>query len=513
MQNFLTKITATLLLPVLAFGSLFTPHVDKPIPLDSVRLDAAIVELHNMESRVSALENSPISLGATNALPTAVALFETSLASKISPTATSMTLVSALDKTGTALASSTYGFILDEGTPVEEMVLADCTATACRNMVRGISPITGTSTVVALEHEHRRGASVKITSGPQLLIISEILNGMKGVPGTLFYTNEPSGAQWSGLPGTTLVTLNKLNGTAFGSTPVGVSVGGTGQTSFPNNVIMGTNSSGSQLIATGTPQLDVGFIHATSTGYTATSTFASDVKLTTGVLSVASTSPTATSTFSGPLANMATTSIACGANTNLILNGLDYVCPSSRGVQGSKLTEDGFGNLSWAGDSGKAFGTSTTQVSINSTTASTTVFKLTVPGNTLSTGNFIDMDIPVTAFAHNAVAQVWFDTAYGTGSTTQAIAGITNLTGQTGFIRIILQGNGTTNSQKLTFSFIAMPTGSFAAADAIGLSVSKTTTIAIDSTADRILMLVMRFNVADTAHAIIIDQMVGHIGQ
>ena len=125
-------------------------------------------------------------------VPTVVALFSTSLASAISSSATSMTLVSATDKDGNALASSTYPFIIDEGTASEELVIADCTSTACTNMIRGVSVLTGTSSVTALKKSHRRGASVKITDGPQLMILSRILNGIGKIPNVLSYASEPS---------------------------------------------------------------------------------------------------------------------------------------------------------------------------------------------------------------------------------------------------------------------------------------------------------------------------------
>ena len=48
------------------------------------------------------------------AIPTVVALFETSLQAKISDTATSMTLVNATT-TDATLLSGTYGFVIDEG--------------------------------------------------------------------------------------------------------------------------------------------------------------------------------------------------------------------------------------------------------------------------------------------------------------------------------------------------------------------------------------------------------------
>lgn len=133
------------------------------------------------------------SLGASGTeIPTSVALFETSLASSITNSATSMTLVSATDKAGTTLASSTYAFIIDEGTASEEMVLADCTSTACTNMIRGLSPLTGTTTVSTLKFQHRRGASVKITDGPQLLILSRMANGNGSFPNIIKYGSNPT---------------------------------------------------------------------------------------------------------------------------------------------------------------------------------------------------------------------------------------------------------------------------------------------------------------------------------
>lgn len=144
-------------------------------------------------------------IGASEAIPTTIAFFETTLASAISSTATSFTLTSATDKDGTTLASSTYAFVIDEGSSNEEIVIADCTATACANAVRGVSALTGTSSVSALKKSHRRGASVKITDAPILMILSRILNGQGDVPNVIRYdatqtiattSNEITPANW-----------------------------------------------------------------------------------------------------------------------------------------------------------------------------------------------------------------------------------------------------------------------------------------------------------------------------
>lgn len=113
-----------------------------------------------------------------------VPLFEDTLASGISNSATSFTLVRGTDATGTNLASSTYGFILSEGSSNEEFVLADCTATACTNVVRGYWPLTN-ATSSALMKTHRRGDTVKITDSPIINQLKRIVNGQENFPNAL----------------------------------------------------------------------------------------------------------------------------------------------------------------------------------------------------------------------------------------------------------------------------------------------------------------------------------------
>jgi hypothetical protein len=158
-------------------------------------------------------------LGATNPIPTVVALFETTLASSISADATSFNLTSGMTKDGVTLASSTYGFIIDEGTASEEFVLADCTNTVCTNVQRGISVISGTSTVASLKKAHRRGASVKITNGPQLMIITNVFNGIQGFPEIVKYDGSISTSSIAA-DGDNLVSVDLLNSVAFDTSGV-----------------------------------------------------------------------------------------------------------------------------------------------------------------------------------------------------------------------------------------------------------------------------------------------------
>ena len=241
-----------------------------------------------------ALENSEALGASATTTPGIVAFFETSLASRITSSATSFTLVSATTKDGSTLASSTYAFVIDEGTANEEVVIADCTGTACTNAVRGVSAITGTSTVAALQKSHGRGASVKITDAPFLLQVVNMFQGVQNIPGTnpLRYDTRPSFNN-----NQDIIDKQYVDETAFGSTPVTVTAGGTGNTTLPlDALIVGNGTSATK--ATTSPTL--GYITATSS--TATSTFAGGVDFaSTTQFSGTNTFDTATSTFNGGL--------------------------------------------------------------------------------------------------------------------------------------------------------------------------------------------------------------------
>lgn len=146
----------------------------------------------------------PVQFGAAlTTIPKVVALFETSLASKITSTATSATLVSGTDKDGTAL-SGTYGFIIDEGASSEEFVMCSATGTALTSCTRGLSVTDPNTSVTASKHEHRRGASVKITNYPQIGFLTRLANGTDQFPNILSYASHPN---FSGAASTSLIDL------------------------------------------------------------------------------------------------------------------------------------------------------------------------------------------------------------------------------------------------------------------------------------------------------------------
>lgn len=124
-------------------------------------------------------------LGAT--IPTVVADFETTLAAKISSSATTMQLTSASTTAGDSL-SGYLCFTVDT-----EYICGTASSSNpfyIENLVRGIDPIDGDKEVTALKDEHRRGASVKITDHPQLAIDSRILNGQETLPNALSYATD-----------------------------------------------------------------------------------------------------------------------------------------------------------------------------------------------------------------------------------------------------------------------------------------------------------------------------------
>lgn len=120
------------------------------------------------------------------AIPLVVAVYTDSLASRISSSASTMTLVRGTDKQSRSL-NGYYGFVIDEGTASEEFVLANCVATACTFTTRGIDVVDGKTSVTALKFEHRRSAEVKISNFPQLAVLSRILNGDESASSTFKY--------------------------------------------------------------------------------------------------------------------------------------------------------------------------------------------------------------------------------------------------------------------------------------------------------------------------------------
>src|SRR5689334_9542115 len=125
-------------------------------------------------------------------IPKVAAKFSTSLAAKISSSATSLTLVSITDKAGNNLTGQVF-LTIDEGSANEEFmdvtIASDKTGTI---NARGLDPQNPSTEVSSLKKEHGRGAPVKITSYGYLARIARILNGDDTFPNKLSYASHPT---------------------------------------------------------------------------------------------------------------------------------------------------------------------------------------------------------------------------------------------------------------------------------------------------------------------------------
>src|SRR6266550_2984652 len=123
-------------------------------------------------------------------LPQGTAIFETSLTSRISSSDTSMTLVSTSTASGEVLPNGFHCYTIDEGRTDAEYVCGTLTAAkTVTGLTRGVSYLTGTTSVSLNQHTHRVGANVKITDYPLLQILRAILNGNDFLPNLLRYVS------------------------------------------------------------------------------------------------------------------------------------------------------------------------------------------------------------------------------------------------------------------------------------------------------------------------------------
>ncbi len=151
-------------------------------------VDALVLNQPAIEESIDNQQPSPIlTLGAT--LPQGVAVFQTSLLSAITSSASSMTLVANSVRGGSTLSGYNC-FTVDEGSSIAEYICGTVSGTSVTSLTRGIDPVTGTTTNATLQFAHRRGAEVKITDFPVIQIMKHQLSGAESILNALFYTSE-----------------------------------------------------------------------------------------------------------------------------------------------------------------------------------------------------------------------------------------------------------------------------------------------------------------------------------
>jgi hypothetical protein len=272
-------------------------------------------------------------------IPTVVAVFETSLASKIGASDTSMTLVSGTNKAGNSL-SGYIGFVIDEGTASEEFVACTASGTTLSPCIRGIDPVDGDLEVTALKLAHRRGASVKVTNYPVLGVLARILNGDESFPNVIKYgTSTPAcsanddickksyidSVATSGAADANQTTKGVVEINTKGELAAGTATGSTGATLVPATSNFNSTSSAT---TTGVITMPNGLISPSFISTSSQYTWSSTTTLS-GPFVFSNTS-------SGVMLGNGTssvTTVAPGASGNyLTSNGSTWVATSSSGI-------------------------------------------------------------------------------------------------------------------------------------------------------------------------------------
>ena len=132
---------------------------------------------------------------ATVTIPKILANFETALDSKISASATELTLRTSTDDDGTTL-SGAYSLTIDEGTTKEEHMIVTLTGASGTISRRGLSRVDAWTEVSGNKFKHERGANVKITN-LSLINITRLLSG----------TDTFSSVNWTGINSITGLAL------------------------------------------------------------------------------------------------------------------------------------------------------------------------------------------------------------------------------------------------------------------------------------------------------------------
>lgn len=315
------------------------PTISKPLTQDDIN-KVVQLQIQPLQQSISqlAVSSTPNETPVGATIPVAVARFESSLASKITSNATSMTLVSGTDSSGRALSGFTC-FTIDEGTATVEDVCGTAAGTSVSAMIRGIDPVTGTSSVTSLEFEHRRGADVKITDSPQLLVISRILNGNETLPNIITYD---SGVSSSSIASNlqNVASVAYVNSVATSGAPnASASAKGLVQAATGAQISISTSagSTGALLFAPSN------LYSSTSSATILVPVTQSNGKLAQGFLDLSQSW-----TFTGSVVHNATTTIAATSSAPLILNGISLALNASQTpFASSTLSSNASGTLAF----------------------------------------------------------------------------------------------------------------------------------------------------------------------
>ena len=110
--------------------------------------------------------------------------------------------------------------------------------------------------------------------------------------------------------------------------------------------------------------------------------------------------------------------IAADASRLFVINNLTYAFPSSRGLAGTVLKEDGSGALTW----GRPLKYSWTGAGPNASTGSATTSTIIIPAGTMTASSTIEVDLSGTSLANGGGGTVYVAAFTGGATTTLASA-------------------------------------------------------------------------------------------
>lgn len=385
-------------------------------------------------------EPSPLlTLGAS--LPDGVATFQTSLQSAITSGATSMTLTQNSVRGGGTL-SGYQCFTVDEGSSIAEYICGTVSGTAVSSLLRGVDPLTGTTTNATLQFSHRRGAEVKVTDFPVIQIMKHQLNGNESLPALLFYTQNFSLSSSTQLAPKGYVDSVSFQGTATSTESSGgiIELGTLSEQADSYDggsdrpTVLQTKNSTSTCQVVGSYNI----VASSTTGKLDKGCFDQTANYNfTGVNSLASTTLTATTTISAD-------SVTNGA---LKLNGVPYAFPNTQGATGELLQNDGSGNLNWVANLPRYVAMSNTDINVGSEDSyATSTPSLVIPANTLNASSTIQVTINAgactVAGGSEKSCTVYLRTSGGTTIAQADVGSDSNsLTGYGGYAQFIIGSN------------------------------------------------------------------------
>ena len=318
MNTLFQKIGSVIVGTILSItGALGITDNSQVIPVADSELTQIVEQVNDLQNQLNSYKDYQ-NLGAT--IPIVVAKFETSLATGITSSDTSMTLVKGTDAAGSGLNGYTC-FAVDEGSSSEEFVCGTASSTSVTAMIRGIDPIDGDLEVSALKKAHRRGASVKITNHPSLSIALRILNGNESIPNAIKYSTTTPGYVTSA---DQLAHKGYVDAQVVaGGVPASETVPGISEIATLAETVSGTATSsysGTDYFLT--PKNDI--FNATSSATSTVPVTKSNGKLSQGFLDLTESftfsggiTSSATSTLSGPTVISGTTTTISSTNFNV----------------------------------------------------------------------------------------------------------------------------------------------------------------------------------------------------